>query len=57
MEEFSVRGGLSRGGCDIGDLDLLEVRPKTIRGRSEVVEPDNSGFIVGVEGKSCNDRL
>ena len=55
MEELSVRGG-----SDIGVPDLPEVRAKTIRGRFELVElaePDSSGFIVGVEGKSCNDRL
>jgi len=46
-----MRGGFSRGDCGIGVPDLLEFRPKTIRGRSEVTEPDNSGFIVGVEGK------
>lgn len=57
VEDFSVRGGLSRGGCDIRDPDLLEVPPKTIRGRSEVAEPDSNGFIVGVGGKSCSDRL
>lgn len=51
-----MRGGLSRNVCDIGVPDLLEVL-KTIRGRSEVAEPDSSGFIVGAEGKSCNDRL
>lgn len=45
-----MRGGFSRGCCDIGVPDL-EVRPKTIRGRFEATEPDNSGFIVEVEGK------
>lgn len=52
-----MRGGLSCSVCDIGVPDLLEALLKTIRGRSEVAEPESSGFIVGAEGKSCNDRL
>jgi hypothetical protein len=56
VEGFPTRGGLSLGDSDIGDPALLEVCPKTSRGRFEAAGPDSSGFIAGVEGKSHNDR-
>lgn len=57
MGKFPVRGILSRGGRDVGYSDLLEAREKTARGRSGGAWPDSNGFIMGVEGKSCNNRL
>lgn len=47
--------GFPLGSCDTKGPDPLQVCENTIRGRSEVTEPESSGCILGTGGGACSD--